>query len=256
FTDADTRHGPMLLSHALGALEAGRGNLVTVAPRQLCVTFWERVVMPQVWLLLGVRFHPAAVNRARKTRDVIANGQYIMMRRSGYEAIGTHESVRHEVAEDLALAHRAHESGHRVFFAFADEEMETRMYRDLGHIVEGWSKNLYLGGRRSFPGNPLLSALVPVALSGAMIFWLVPVVALMLVIAGVAGAEWLPATSAAVVISAGFWMAVCAGMKIPVRYGLAYPIGSATALYIVARSTSRGGGRVEWKGRTYGGPAG
>ncbi len=37
-----------------------RADLVTVAPRQSCVTFWERLVMPQIWLLLALRYHPVA----------------------------------------------------------------------------------------------------------------------------------------------------------------------------------------------------
>jgi hypothetical protein len=60
--------------------------------------------MPQIWLLLGVRYHPARVNHSRRPRDVIANGQFILMSRASYEAVGTHEAVRGDVAEDLALA--------------------------------------------------------------------------------------------------------------------------------------------------------
>ena len=104
FTDADTRHEPELLARAVAALRRERADLLTVAPHQRCVTFWERVVMPQIWLLLGLRYHPARVNRARRERDVIANGQFILMTREAYEAVGTHAAVRHEVAEDLALA--------------------------------------------------------------------------------------------------------------------------------------------------------
>lgn len=252
FTDADTRHEPMLLPHALGALDAARGDLITVNPLQRCVTFWERVVMPQVWLLLGVRFHPSTVSRARRTRDVIANGQFILLLRSVYEAIGTHEAVRGEVAEDLALAHLVHSRGRRVWFAFATELMETRMYHDLRHIIEGWSKNLYLGGRRSFPDEPLLAALVPVALGGAMLFWLVPLIAVALVLAGVLTPTLLGAAVAAVGVSVVFWGLVSAGMRIPPWYGLAYPLGALAVLYIVFRSTWRGAGRIEWKGRSYG----
>lgn len=252
FTDADTRHEPMLLSHALGALDAARGDLITVNPLQRCVTFWERVIMPQVWLLLGVRFHPSAVSRARRPRDVIANGQFILLLRSVYEEIGTHEAVRGEVAEDLALAHLVHSRGRRVWFAFATELMETRMYHDLRHIIEGWSKNLYLGGRRSFPDEPLLAALVPVALGGAMVFWLVPLIALALILAGALAPALFPAALAAVVGSVIFWGFVSAGMRIPAWYGLTYPLGALAVLYIVVRSTWRGAGKIEWKGRSYG----
>ena len=53
-------------------------------------------------------------------------------------------------------------------------------------------------------------------------------------------------------LSAGFWMLICQGMRIPMRYGLAYPLGALMALYIVLRSTWRGSRRVEWRGRVYG----
>jgi chlorobactene glucosyltransferase len=251
FTDADTRHEPELLARAVGALRAERADLVTVAPRQRCETFWERLVMPQIWLLLGIRYHPSRVNRARRERDVIANGQFILLPRESYEAVGTHESVRQEVAEDLALAQAFHRAGRRIHFAFADRLMETRMYQSLPHLVEGWSKNLYLGGRRSFPEEPVLRALVPVMLLAAFLFWLVPPV--VLAATGVTG-DLGPAALVATTLSALFWMLISYGMKIPAWYGLLYPVSALVALYIGARSTWRGARRVEWRGRVYSSP--
>jgi chlorobactene glucosyltransferase len=252
FTDADTRHAPDLLPHAVAALDREQAALLTISPRQRCDTFWERVVMPQVWFLLGVRYHPRAVNRARRARDVIANGQFIMVRRDAYQQVGTHAAVRHEVAEDLALAQAFFRAGLRSYFAFAESLMETRMYESLPHLVEGWSKNIYLGGRRSFPEEPVRRALVPVALTVAMLFWLLPP----LVLAGAAAGLWpalAPAAVLAIALSALFWMLMSFGMRIPIAYGLLYPPGSAMVLYIVLRSTWRGARRVEWRGRTYSG---
>ena len=251
FTDADTRHEPELLARAVGALHAERADLLTVAPRQRCETFWERLVMPQIWLLLGLRYHPSAVNRARRERDVIANGQFILFPRASYEAVGTHEAVRHEVAEDLALAQAFYRAGRKIHFAFAERLMETRMYQSLPHLVEGWSKNAYLGGRRSFPEEPVLRALVPVMLPAAFLFWLVPPV--VLAVTG-ATAGLGPAALTATALSALFWMAISYGMKLPPWYGLLYPAGASVALYIVARSIWRGARRVEWRGRVYSSP--
>ena len=201
FTDADTRHEPDLLGRAVAALQRERADLVTVSPHQACVTFWERVIMPQIWLLLGLRYHPRRVNRARRERDVIANGQFILTTREAYTAVGTHAAVRHEVAGDLALAQTYLRHGRRLHFAFAERLMETRMYQSLPQLVEGWSKNIYLGGRRSFPGQPVLQALVPAMLVLALGFWLAPPLALAV---GLMGADpgWLirPALAAT-----GFW---------------------------------------------------
>ena len=253
FTDADTHHHPELLGRAVGALSQERAELVTVSPLQRCVTFWERVVMPQIWFLLALRYHPPAVNRARQERDVIANGQFILTTRDAYEAAGTHKVVSHEVAEDLALAQAYLRRGLRLHFAFAERLMETRMYQNLSQLIEGWSKNIYLGGRRSFPGQPALQALVPLMLIGAMLFWIAPPILLLCSIfmgtlRGLAGAA-----ITASVASTLFWMLMCRQMQIPAIYGAGYPLGALMALYIVARSTWRGSRRVEWRGRVYGG---
>jgi chlorobactene glucosyltransferase len=252
FTDADTRHEPELLGRAVGALGHERADLVTVAPHQRCVTFWERLVMPQICLLLGLRYHPRAVNRARSERDVIANGQFILTTREAYDAIGTHAVVRREVAEDLALAQAYLRHGRRMYFAFAERLMETRMYQGLPQLVEGWSKNIYLGGRKSFARDPARRALVPAMLLAAMGFWLLPPLVLL---AGTLGADIGSLAHPALVaagLSALFWGLISYGMKIPVTYGLLYPLGALMALYIILRSTWRGERRVEWRGRVYG----
>ncbi len=252
FTDADTRHEPELLGRAVSALQRTVYDMVTVSPHQACLTFWERVVMPQVWVLLGFRFHPSVVTRARRAWDVIANGQYIMTTRAAYSDVGTHEVVRAEVAEDLMLAQRYHRAGKRIWFGFASEYMTTRMYRSLSHLIEGWSKNVYLGGRASFPGSRLLQELVPLALGGTMIYWLFPPLLWLLGSTGVLSPylaqQGMWATASCVL----FWTLVSAGMRIPPWLGIAYPAGALMTLYIVARSTIRGHKRVEWKGRTYG----
>ncbi|MEP7175226.1 MAG: glycosyltransferase family 2 protein [Gemmatimonadales bacterium] len=252
FTDADTRHEPELLGRAVAALQHEGVDLVTVSPHQRCVTFWERVIMPQIWLLLGLRYHPRRVNRARRTRDVIANGQFILTSREAYDAVGTHAAVRHEVAEDLALAQAYVRAGRRLHFAFAERLMETRMYQNLPQLVEGWSKNIYLGGRRSFPEEPALRALAPLMVGAALAFWLVPPLVLLLAALGADVGRLAAPAAVATVVSVLFWGLLSYGMRIPPGYGLLYPAGAAMALYIVARSTWRGERRVEWRGRVYG----
>jgi hypothetical protein len=183
---------------------------------------------------------------------VIANGQFILTTRKAYESAGTHAAVRHEVAEDLALAQTYLRKGLKLHFAFAERLMETRMYHGLAHLVEGWSKNIYLGGRRSFPDEPFRRALVPLMLVVAMLFWLVPPATLLTAAINPSIAHLVPAALLATGLSAFFWMLICYGMKIPAFYGLGYPIGALMTLYIALRSTWRGSGRIEWRGRVYG----
>jgi chlorobactene glucosyltransferase len=252
FTDADTRHHPELLGRAVGALLEERAGLLTVLPAQRCVTLWERIVMPQIWFLLALRYVPTSVNRARRARDVIANGQFILTTREAYEAAGTHKAVRQEVAEDLALAQTYLQRGLKLHLVFAERLMETRMYHGLAHLVEGWSKNMYLGGRRSFPDEPLRRALVPLMLVLAMFFWLAPPATLVAMAINPALAPLALPTLLATGLSALFWILICYGMGIPALYGLGYPIGALVTLYIALRSTWRGSRKVVWRGRVYG----
>jgi chlorobactene glucosyltransferase len=245
FTDADTTHHPALLGHAVGAMHQEHADLLTLTSRQLCRTFWERLVMPQIWMILGLRYPPAGVNRATRPDQLVANGQFILVNRDAYQAVGGHQAVHGEVVEDLALAQHFLRHGRRLRMQYGEALLSTRMYRSLGEMVEGWSKNLYLGARQSAGNNRLLQSLAPFGLMLGFLFWLVPPVLLGL---GIASAAMLLAIGCSLV----FWALISVGMQIPVRYALGYPLGAAMALWITVRSTVRGGRRVEWRGRTYG----
>ena len=250
FTDADTRHAPELLGRAVGALESQAKDLVTVIGRMICGSFWERVIMPIIGALLAIRFHPTVVNRARRAREAIANGQFILVTRASYEAVGTHEAVRHEVAEDLALAQLYFRAGRPQLFAFGLRLLGTRMYTSLAGLVEGWSKNVYVGGRRTYPDEPVLRALIPVMFVCGALFWLLPPAALVLALAGATPALLEPAVWATG-LSALFWVLFNAGFGINPLYGFSYPLGVVMTGWIFARSTRRGERRIEWRGRTY-----
>src|SRR5207247_2787044 len=67
--------------------------------------FWERLVQPHVLVALASRVGELRrVNRTRVTWDAIASGAYILTTRRAYDAVGTHQSVKANVAEDVALA--------------------------------------------------------------------------------------------------------------------------------------------------------
>jgi chlorobactene glucosyltransferase len=250
FTDADTRHAPELLGRAVGALESERRDLVTVMGRMICGSFWERVIMPIITALLAIRFHPTVVNRARTASEVIANGQFILVTRESYEAVGTHAAVKHEVAEDLAMAQLYFRAGRPQLFAFGLTLMGTRMYSSLSGLIEGWSKNVYVGGRRSFPDEPVRRALIPVMFALGALFWLIPPAVLLLGVTGVAPG-WMEAAAWATGLSALFWVLFDAGFGINPLYGLSYPLGVLMTGWIFARSTRRGERKIEWRGRTY-----
>lgn len=244
FTDADTTHAATLPQHAVGAMERDQPDLLTLTTRQECITFWERIVMPQILVLLGIRYPPALINRATRPDQLVANGQYIMLRREAYDAVGGHRAVQGEIVEDLALAQTFLRHGLRVRMMFGETLISTRMYRSLGEMVEGWSKNLYLGARQSMGDFPVRRALAPLLVALAFLFWLAPWIVL-------ATGQWTAAALTAIGCSFLFWAIVPMGMRVPPGYAFGYPLGALTALAIALRSTWRGGRRIEWRGRQY-----
>jgi hypothetical protein len=79
---------------------------------------------------------------------VAANGQYILVRREVYEALGGHGVLPLNVLEDIELAKIFKVSDHRIWFRYGAGIVRTRMYRTFSAMWEGWSKGLAILFRR------------------------------------------------------------------------------------------------------------
>jgi chlorobactene glucosyltransferase len=250
FADADTEQAPDLVARAVNALRALGADLLSVAGRQELGSFWERLLQPQIFSILLVRFGGTeGVNRARRPEDVIANGQCFLMRRASYDAVGGHAAVRDKVAEDLMLAQATRRAGFEVRMVLGTEQLSTRMYTSLRELVEGWGKNIYAGGIHSVPFGQVGRALFPVGLILTPVLAILPPAALLLALLGVARGA-LPWSAAATAVTILWWALVYRELKEPAYYALLYPLGSAVLLYICVRAVARGR-RVVWKGREY-----
>src|SRR5256885_12797682 len=244
FTDADTWHHPELLPRTVTVLGAERVDLVSVLTRQETVTFWERLVQPHVLVALAARVGDfGRVNRTRITWNAIASGAYILTTRAAYERVGTHEAVKQSVAEDVALAQAYVRHHLDIFLTHGLEFMSTRMYRSLGEIVQGWSKNLALGVPLMFPPVPLLRRAAPYLMWLPALCWILPPLVWALY-----GWSWAALTTGVSVI---IWAVVYWAEGAPVPYALLYPLGAAMVAYIMIRSAVRGARKVEWRGRLY-----
>jgi glycosyltransferase involved in cell wall biosynthesis len=143
FTDADTVHRPGSLARALDEAERESADLLSYSPEQEVVTVTERAVMPVVFAELAAQY-PLHKVRQQSSEVVAANGQYILVRRSAYHAVGGHAAVASEILEDVALARRFRHSGFRIHFRYGGDAVRTRMYRNWAQLREGWTKNLAL----------------------------------------------------------------------------------------------------------------
>jgi len=251
FTDADTQHSSDLLPRVVNAMRERRADLLSVAGHQEMHSFWERVIQPQMFALIAIRYGGTEhMSNAKRPADAIANGQFIALSREPYDALGGHGLVRDRVAEDLSMAQEFVRAGRRVVILLAREQLSTHMYASLREIVGGWRKNVYAGGRHASVGGAFGRSLYPIILIAVPLIGLLPPVALLLAAVGVLSSAWLVWSAIAVVTALVFWTAIYSFMNAPVRYVLLYPLGLVMLLYIAAGAILRGR-RVEWKERTY-----
>lgn len=200
-------------------------------------TWWERALIPFVYVRLAAHYSFDAVSDP-DSPQAAANGQYLLIRREAYEAIGGHQAVAGEVLEDVAIAKLAKAAGIRILFASGAGRVRVRMYRSLRAMWQGWAKNLYplMGGTPRAASHELIVTVPWISLLALLLtplhIWF-----------GVLG----------VVLLAGRHAAYAAALRrnrFPARYALYYVPGFllyAAALLWSELQYLRG--TVAWKGR-------
>ncbi len=243
FTDADTVHLPGSLARAVAEAEQHGAALLSYSPEQEVHGFWEKAVMPVIFAELAATYRPSLVSDPRSPAAA-ANGQYILITREAYDAIGGHAAVSHSLLEDVALARAVKASGRKIFFRFGGDAVRTRMYRSFAQLCEGWTKNLAL----LFPS--------PVRLA------LLRLTEFVLIASGIAAAvtatlrgHLKPAVAAAILAIAiyGFLLNRVRQAHFSWQANALSPAGLPLFAYLLLRSRlSHKQGGVRWKGRTYG----
>lgn len=143
FTDADTVHYPGSLARALAEANQHVVDMLSYSPEQEVHGFWEKAIMPVIFAELAATYNPAQVSDPHSPAAA-ANGQYILISRQAYDAIGGHAAVAGSLLEDVELARAVKGSGRKILFRYGGDAVRTRMYRSFAQLREGWTKNLVL----------------------------------------------------------------------------------------------------------------
>jgi chlorobactene glucosyltransferase len=244
FVDADVRLGPEVLAAALVRAEAVRLDLLSLQPRQELGSFWERVIIPAGMLVV------ACAKRFDAASEAVVNGQFLLVRRKTYFDVGGHAAVRAEISEDRALAARLRRGGFRIGVGAADKLAATRMYRRLGELWEGFSKN----GTEILGGS---GATLRVAAAALLFGWTAFCAPIVVCDLAATGPDWAKTAGAVLVLIGtalviGVHCGTARHFRIPAAYGLTFMIGyTLVACLAVDSVLRRARGRVTWKGRTY-----
>jgi glycosyltransferase involved in cell wall biosynthesis len=242
FTDADTIHQPGSLPRSLEEAKRQGAAMLSYSPEQIVESFWEKAVMPVIFAELASSFRPSQVSDP-KSPAAAANGQYILITRQAYDAVGGHAAIAGNLLEDVALARAVKRSGRKIFFRYGGDAVRTRMYRSFSQLREGWTKNLAL----------LFSSPVRLAALRTIEFVLIVASFAISIVAAVRG-RWQPAIVAgtlAVILYVFLLTRIrrahfCWDANILALFGL--PLFS----YLLLRSKKvHANGNVNWKGRTY-----
>ena len=143
FTDADTIHESGNLRRAIHEAEKYNVGVLSYSPKQLVSGLWQRALMPLVFCELALAYPPEKVSNP-ELRIAAANGQFLLIKREAYKTLGGHASVKGEILEDVELAFLAKRRKVGLRFRYAADALSTRMYRSVGAMIEGWTKNLAL----------------------------------------------------------------------------------------------------------------
>ena len=244
FTDADTVHLPGSTARAVAEAKQHGAALLSYSPEQEVHGFWEKAVMPVIFAELALMYQPSRVSDPRSPAAA-ANGQYILITRQAYDAIGGHAAVSNSLLEDVALAKAVKASGRRIFFRFGGDAVRTRMYRSFAQLREGWTKNLAL----LFPSPARLAAL------RALEFLLI-IASFAIAVATALHGRRQPATVGAMlaVVLYAVFLARIRRAHFSWDANLLALLGLPMFSYLLLRSkNAHKKGNVSWKGRKYSG---
>ncbi len=215
FTDADARLGPHALSSAISHAEERRLDLLSLLPRAITGSVVERMLQPTAMGYLGWWF---PFDRINNPDDLLAfaNGQFLLMRREAYDALGGHAAVRGAYLEDVALARAAKQRGFRVECTLGKRLFGVRMYDSLERYLRGWHR-IYLHAFDRRPGVLLRKAFEVAALSVIpLVFFLISL------IAATSGGAW---TLSSILYGVGL------GLSVGLSYLFAGKVHSATGAH-------------------------
>ncbi len=249
FIDADVVIEPTAARRAAAVLQNRGLGLLSLFGTWRLEGLSERIAIPVIgWFIRGVT-DIAAVNAPGRA-EAFANGQFLLVDREAYDAVGGHAAVKGEVLEDVRLAQTIKRRGMALGLYAAPWAFRVRLYRNLLEIFSGYTKNFYEGmGRRP---HIALAALLFLAIASFLPYFLllVAILAPQLILTGVEH-PW----------AWQLWVGIVCGLPVVFRFRLdrsdgrsgtlawTHPLGNLVLGAVLVGSVLRV--RTRWKGRTF-----
>jgi len=240
FTDADVQFKPDTLRRVVTLFEQNKLDHLTLFCGLQMEGFWEKVVLTFFGLVFQLSTDPKSIG-SPKSKGYVGIGAFQLVKRSIYEAGGTHKKLAMEVVDDLKLAKIVRQAGAKSCVGVANEHVSVRWQAGLGNIVRGVTKNFFAAAAYS----------LVLVTAHCLIIFLVSLLPFLAVAFLHGWARGFAIFS--IVIAIGFQTSVAYVLKANPLYGLTHLIGCAIYLYMVLRSTvvTLWQGGVTWRETFY-----
>jgi chlorobactene glucosyltransferase len=247
FTDADTVHKPGSLRKSAEIALNRNADMLTLFPEMTMKTFWEKIIMPMLWFTIMMLLPFYFVDKKGFVKFSIGIGPFMMFKRTAYEKIGGHYSVKNAIVEDVWLARKIKENGLQLIAADGHDMLSVRMYRSFKEIWHGFSKNIFAGFEFSSV------SLFAVNLIYILLFFL-PFILFLIELSLYSGFNYaIILTGIQVLILYIARTAISVRFKLGILSTILHPIG-AISVPIIALNSWRWiklGKGAKWKGRLY-----
>jgi glycosyltransferase involved in cell wall biosynthesis len=240
FTDADVRFAPDALSRAMNLVQSRNADHLTLFGDVDRQGFWDTVLLTFFGLAMHLATESPRVSNPN-SRAYIGIGAFQLVRRSAYEACGTHERLRMEVVDDIKLGKILKLGGYRSCVGIAVGFVAVRWQSGFRNLIRGVTKNFFAG----------LNYSVPLAVAAIVSMLLTNFAPFVGVIFGHGWVRILAAISVAIAML--FHVLVDLGAKISPLYALTHPIGALIFCWMILRSVvvTLWNGGVTWRDTFY-----
>ncbi len=249
-TDSDTKYSKNVLSLAVSHLLSLNLDALTVIPKMLCLDNWTRITLPMLSTFLHTRFSALRVNDPSKKTGYFF-GSFFIIKKLVYQAVGTHEGVKHEIIEDGALGKKVKESGYKLRMVRGEHLLEAVWARNKSTLWHGLKRlmvPLFLQGKSIAVGIFvavlfLLFMPFPILTYSLIFFDNTMSFVLLLIFSGLASI---------MIYSAGYVDAT-KGLQLRKFYSLLAPIGSFIVVsgFFSGMIQANSQNAVSWRGRSY-----
>ena len=245
FMDADVVVAPDAVARIAAELERSGAGLVSGFPRQVTATFWEKLAIPMIHVLLIGYLPIIGMRKSPNPGFAAACGQLIAVKSEPYRRAGGHAAIRASMHDGVKLPRAFRKSGAMTDLFDATGLCDCRMYTSLAQVWSGFAKNA-TEGIATPVALPIWTVLL---LGGHVLPWILLVYGLV----GNAGTLGISVAATAVASGYAFRFLLAARFRQSWLGAALHPFGVLFMIVLQWWALFRhlSGTRGAWRGRTY-----